>query len=285
MLYEGLVCVPTSQVEAVIEEYHQFLGHPGVEKLTKEVSRRYAFPLSRKVSGEAKAVRQKCVTCQACDHPSWNNKAPLAATPIPDHIMSSVSLDIFSLPEVQWGGETFNSLVVCVDRLSGWIIAKPTRKEGLTAEKTAHLLLDHGWECFGIPSIITSDQGQQFVGQWWRTMCARLGIRQAFSQAYRPQANGKAEVAGKTLIGLMRKIHVEVGIQWVEALPQVLRMYHDLPGETGLSPFQILFGRDRNVAGIPYQPPRVCEEAAVFMERMEARDKALARILDKKTLG
>ena len=56
-------------------------------------------------------------------------------------------------------------------------------------------------ETFGIPAIITSDQGSQFVGQWWRTMCARLGIRQAYSQAYRHQANGRTEVAGKSLIG------------------------------------------------------------------------------------
>ena len=64
-------------------------------------------------------------------------------------------------------------------------------------------------ETFGIPSVITSDQGSQFVGQWWRTLCARLGIRQAYSQAYRAQANGRAEVAGKTLIGLLRKLNAE----------------------------------------------------------------------------
>jgi len=37
-------------------------------------------------------------------------------------------------------------------------------------------------------------------------ICARLGIRQAFSQAYRPQANGRAEVAGRTVINVLRKV-------------------------------------------------------------------------------
>ena len=162
------------------------------------------------------------------------------------------------------------------------MITRPSRKVGFTAEKAAHLLLDNGWETFGIPSIITSDQGPQFIGQWWRTMCARLGIRQAYSQAYRAQANGRAEIAGKTLIGLMRKVWVEMGINWVEALPRILRMYHDMPGETGYSPFQIMFGRDRNLAGLPYEPPRQCEEATQFFDRMEALDKKLSTTLTEQ---
>ena len=150
-------------------------------------------------------MRQACMVCQACDHPNWDTREPMAATFIPPHIFSSVCLDIFTLPVVKWREETYDSLVLCVDRLTGWIIACPTRKLGLTIEKAAHLVMETGWDIFGVPAVITSDQGPQFVGQWWRTMCARLGIRKAFSQAYRPQANGRAEVAGKTLKGFMRK--------------------------------------------------------------------------------
>ena len=71
------------------------------------------------------------------------------------------------------------------------MLARPTLKEGLTGEKAVHLLLDGGWGEVGIPAVITSDQGVQFTSQFFRTICARLGARQAFSQVYRPQANGK----------------------------------------------------------------------------------------------
>ena len=96
-------------------------------------------------------------------------------------------------------------------------------------------------------------------------MCARLGIRHAYSQAYRPQANGRAEVAGKTLIGLLRKMNTDGTVNWVEALPRVLRIYHDTPGESGISPYQIVFGRERHLAGAPYEPLRECESANVFL--------------------
>lgn len=85
-------------------------------------------------------------------------------------------------------------------------------------------------------------------------MCARLGIRQAYSQAYRPQGNGRAEVAGKTLINALRKMKAQGYENWVEVLPRVLWAYHNLIGESGMSPFQIVFGRDRHEAGVAYPP-------------------------------
>ena len=115
----------------------------------------------------------------------------------------------FANPPTAYRGQIYDSLVVCVDRLSGWIQAKPTQGRGLTAERTALLLLDGGWEIYGIPSHITCDQGPQFAGQWFRTLCAKLGIRVAYSQTYRPQANGRAEVAGKCIKNLMRKWDLE----------------------------------------------------------------------------
>ena len=61
-------------------------------------------------------------------------------------------------------------------------------------------------------------------------------------------------MAGKTLITILRKLNAEGGVNWVEALPRAIRMQHDLVGEGGLSPYQIVFGRERNLAGIPYEP-------------------------------
>ena len=159
-------------------------------------------------------------------------------TPIPPHIFSSVSMDVFKIVDTEWGGRRYDSILVCVDRLSGWILARPCQASGLTAVAAAHLMLDNGWETFGIPAVITSDQGPQFVGQWWKAMCARLGIRVAYSQAYRPQANGRAERAGRKILDCLTKISAETAINWVEALPRVLQVYHNTPGESGLSPFE-----------------------------------------------
>ena len=38
---------------------------------------------------------------------------------------------------------------------------------------------------------------------------------------------------------------------WVEALPLVVDRLHDTPGESWLSPYEILFGSERPLAGVP----------------------------------
>ena len=218
--------------------------------------------------------------CQKTEPPNWQVAQKIDMTPIPPKIFFSVSIDIFSLPPTEWEGREYDCVLLCVDRLSGWMVAKPSIKLGLTAERAAHLMLYDGWNLFGVPSIITSDQGPQFVGSWWKTMCRRLGIRQAFSQAHRPQANGRAEVAGRQLIMVLRKLHAEKAVNWVEALPHALRLLHDVSGPSGFTPYQIVFGRDRNLGGIPRRGSEKGEEAEDFFDRMRQLDREVAGVLD-----
>ena len=142
-------------------------------------------------------------------------------------------------------------------------------------------MLDKGWHAFGIPGIVHSDMGPQFVGQWWQTMCARMGILRTHIPPNRPRANGRAERAGQQLLSLLRKLHVEHNLNWVEALPRALRLHHDVVGEAGLSPYHIMFGRNRNTQGIVYTPSRSCENSHQFFQRMEQIDKKVAEELNR----
>ena len=118
-------------------------------------------------------VKRGCHVCQVSEHPNWANKGKYIMTPIPEAPFLSVCLDVFAMPCVEWQGHTYDCAIICVDRHSGWIIAKPAQYVGLTAEKVAHALLDGSWDYFGIPATITSDQGPRFIGAWFQTMCGR----------------------------------------------------------------------------------------------------------------
>ena len=128
---------------------------------------------------------------------------------IPEKLMFSVSLDVFSMPTTSFQSQDFDCILLCVDRLSGWLVACPTLKLGLTAEKAAHFILDKHCNAFGVPEIIHSDIRSQFIGQWWKTMCARLGVLQTHSPPHRPRANGRAENAGSQLLSILKKLHIE----------------------------------------------------------------------------
>jgi hypothetical protein len=162
------------------------------------------------------------------------------------------------------------------------MIALPCSKKGFTGDWVAEKMLKYWWRPFGIPSVISSDRGSHFVNAWWETLCARLGLRQAFSQAYHHQANGRVEMAGQQILERLRKLNTPEPINWVEALPLVLDRYHDTPGESGLSPYQILFGRERSLGNLPYETPKECEDAQDFFERMEKVDEEVARVLNAK---
>ena len=279
MFLNEKLCIPLPLQKRIIRDYHSFLGHPGFPRLWDAMDLRYEWGDSKLAKSFAKEVIQHCETCQACQYPRFR-KGIVEPTPIPPMPMASVALDNFKMTPVVFEGQSYDSMALCVDRHSGWIIAVPCLNKGLTGSKVAKLMLQHQWRPFGIPSIITSDKGSQFVSAWWQTMCSLLGIRQAYSHVYNHRANGRAEKAGQQLIERIKRLQIEDKLNWVEALPQVLDRLHDTPGESGLSPYQILFGRCRPLAGIPYTPPTECEDAQRFFQRQRQIDEHVAKRLN-----
>ena len=75
-------------------------------------------------------------------------------------------MDVFSMPEVHIGKETFDCVVLCVDRHSGYVVAVPARKKGLPAKEVAVMMIRHWLTVFDIPRTICSDRGPQFTGGW-----------------------------------------------------------------------------------------------------------------------
>ena len=115
-------------------------------------------------------------------------------------------------------------------------------------------------------------------------MCGALGIRCAYSQAYHHRANGRAERAGQQIFKRLRHEKLDHGLTWVDVLPQILYRIHDTPGKAGLSPYQIFFGGERPLAGVPYDPPVECQDAKAFFERQKVVDRAVVKLLNKKRL-
>ena len=116
--------------------------------------------------------------------------------------------------------------------------------------ENAQVAVETLWSSVGYQS----DQASLFVGSWFEKLCAGMGIWQAFSKAYHHQANGRAERAGQSLMEILREIYENKSIHWVEALSQTLDRYHDVPNLSGLSPYQIIFGRHRPLGNVPYTP-------------------------------
>ena len=62
----------------------------------------------------------------------------------------------------------------------------------------------------------------------------------------------------------------------------VVDRYHDTPGESGLSPYRIVFGRERFVGNLPYGQQDANEDAKAFFDHMREIDQKVAGLLNEK---
>ena len=199
--------------------------------------------------------------------------------------MRSVAMDVFAMPEVTVEGETYDCVILAVDRHSGYIVAVPGKKSkkkdkkdkhgvGLQAKTVANAMIRHWLTIFDVPAVICSDRGSQFVGTWFKTMCKHMGIRRAKTVAYHSRSNGRADSAGRQMFEKFRQLHIEEpGRNWYNSLWTVLQAYHDLRGPTGLLPHRILFLQDRVSRTLPWlNHGKVARDANAMMA--EADDTA-----------
>ena len=129
MYLEERLCVPMGLQNKLVRDHHSFLGHVGFHRLWEHMLIRFAFADQGEAKKFAQRVMGLCETCQACQRPQ-SLKRMVESTPMPPRLMVSVALDLFRMPTVIFQGEKFDTISVCVDRHSGWIVALPCLDKG-----------------------------------------------------------------------------------------------------------------------------------------------------------
>ena len=224
---------------------------------------------------------------QAAYAPNQVKEGMLLPHPVPDRVMSNVSLDTFHIRKAKGkDGRVYDGVVVCVDRLSGLAIVEPILFEDLTGEKIGNVLVHQWLSVCTVPVEITKDHDPKFTSAWFNTLCSGLGVRVPYRQVNRSQTSGRAEVAGHQIFQILRRIHLEKaprGIGWVQCIWAVLGAYHQTKGHLGLSPQKLVFGREK-LGPAPWAPPRreaVC--ATQWLQKMRDMDR-LAHSLHEQEL-
>ena len=91
--------------------------------------------------------------------------------------------------------------------------------------------------------MIVSDRDVKFLSYFWKTLCAKLGIKLLFSMAYHPQTDGQTEVTNCTLSALLRVLIKKNIKEWEECLPIAEFAYNRARhSTTGKSPFEVVYG-------------------------------------------
>jgi transposase InsO family protein len=143
--------------------------------------------------------------------------------------------------EIKPGKYGYKYLLVLVDTFSGWTEAFPTKHE--TAQTVIKKLLEDILPRYGMPALLSSDNGLAFASQVTQELAKILGAKWKLHCTYRPQSSGQVERMNRTLKETLTKLTRETGGDWVAPLPFALYRVWNSPYQLGLTPYEIMFGR------------------------------------------
>ena len=134
-------------------------------------------------------------------------------------------------------------VIVAIDYFTKWTEAKPLAK---TTGKEVKKFVWENIVCrFGLPGVIVTDNGTNFIHDPFKSWCAKLKIKQINTAVAHAQANGLVEGANKTL---MHGIKTRLGREragWVDELPNVLWACRTmLKTSNGETPFSLTYGSE-----------------------------------------
>ena len=209
-----------------------------------------------------------CSKCSMNKRPNRHRKAPQVQYHA-GYPMERVHLDILGPFTASPSG---NKLVLMmVDNFTKWIEACPLPEA--SAETIANKAVTDFFSRFGMPSVIHTDQGSNFTGQVFHSLCRMLDIAKSRTSGYRPQSNGQVERFNKTLVGSIRTLLGKDIREWDTYIPFVASAIRCIKNRnSGFSANRLMLGREvvkpaEILFGI--QPPPVTEGEAAHVQKMD----------------
>ena len=148
-------------------------------------------------------------------------------------------------------------MLVMVDCFSRWTEACPLPDKTELAVADAFL---QDMVCrFGMPSVIHSDQGREFVKKVMQELCLLCGTHKTRTTPYHPESDGLVERFNRTLLMMLDMFAGENRDDWDDLLPAVMMAYRSSVHESmGYSPYRLMFGEECTLpmnVGLPRQDP------------------------------
>jgi hypothetical protein len=99
------------------------------------------------------------------------------------------------------------------------------------------------WFCkFGIPALMHTDGGKEFVNKLLTELCELLSVQHTKTMKYHPQCNSEVEVFNKTLKKYLASYVDETTLNLYQFLPALMLAYNTSYHSTiATTPFELLF--------------------------------------------
>jgi hypothetical protein len=142
---------------------------------------------------------------------------------IPEWKLDNIRMDfIMGLPLTV---HKFNSIWAIVDRLSKFAHFIPVNTH-YDAQRYAEIYIACVLCSHGVPKMIISDRGSQFVTRFWEQLHAWIGTHLIHSSAYHPRKDGKTELVNQIIEDMLRAYVLGHQGSWDKSLPWALLTFH-----------------------------------------------------------
>ena len=177
---------------------------------------------------------------------SKENKCQLQITDTQPCVWSKLYLDLIGpLPCTEEGHKY---ILTCQDNLSQYLITQPLRNQ--TVDEVSEALINRVFLLYGIPKIILTDQGSNFMSDVFKRICKLFQIEKLNTVAYHPESNGALERTHRTLVTYLRSYVDTKPSNWDQWLQFASFTFNTTPHSiTRYSPYELLFGRKCNLPG------------------------------------
>ncbi len=215
---------------------HSFSGHLGIKKTYYRILRHFFWPGLR--SDVVKYCRS-CHICQIVGKPNQSiSPAPLCPIPVVGEPFERVILDcVGPLPRTKSGHKCILTMMCSNTCFPEAVPLRTIKTKGVLQALTKF------FSTFGLPKVVQTDQGTNFMSRLFKQVLSQLNIKHEVSSAYHPESQGALERFHQTLKSMLRTFCAQSEKEWDEGLPLLLFAVRETQQESlGFSPAELVFG-------------------------------------------
>ena len=237
----------------ILYEFHDspLGGHRGMNRTYKAISSQYTWP---KMKSEVEDYVRRCKNCQVNKILTPRNKAPLQVTTTAEQPFEKCYLDVVGPLPVTTSGNKY--ILTFQDDLSKYVVAVPMERQD--ADTVARAFVEKIVLLYGIPQIVQTDQGSNFMSEMFKDTCRLLKIKKIQSTAFHPESQGSIERSHRVLAEYLRHYVSEDQTDWDAWVPFAAYVYNTTQhSATKYTPFELLFGRPSTIPTSLKKPPEI----------------------------
>lgn len=230
------IWLPDELTHDVIRKSHESnTSHGGIAKTLFNVREFFYWPCMAK---QIKEFVGQCDTCKEIKHPKYILRPTMGNEVITQRPFQKIYVDFLGPYPRTRTGNVF--IFVVLDHLTKFVLLKAMPKA--TSKAVNKFLIDEIFHKFGVPELLHSDNGKQFISESFQEILRVYGVKHIRTAIYAPQANASERVNQSILASIRSQLQTDQS-KWDEQLSKIeCSLRSAVHASIGVSPYFALTG-------------------------------------------